>query len=94
MLKPGDFVLVDNLRSHKVAGVGGVHRSLRSQTNLPAAYSSNISPIEKFRPDQSPASLGDATPPRRPLRQYLSIAKTVSAQEISNYFKAAGYSNI
>ena len=45
-LKPGDVVVMDNLRAHKVTAVGEVIGACRAEVVYLPPYSSDLSPIE------------------------------------------------
>jgi len=47
-LEPGDIVILDNLSSHKVAGVEEAINATGAIVLYPPAYSPDLNPIEKF----------------------------------------------
>lgn len=47
-LRPGDFVIMDNLASHKVAGVAELIRSAGAEPLYLPPYSPDFNPIEKM----------------------------------------------
>jgi transposase len=94
-LKPKDIVVVDNLGSHKVAGVAEAIEAAGATLRYLPQYSPDLNPIEmpfsKFKAHLR--KLAQRTIPgiRRGIRSFLSSLK---GQECANYLRHAGYASI
>jgi len=94
-LKPKDIVVVDNLTSHKVAGVAEAIEAAGATLRYLPQYSPDLNPIEmpfsKFKAYLR--KLAQRTIPgiRRGIRSFLSSLK---GQECTNYLRHAGYASI
>lgn len=94
-LKPNDIVVVDNLTSHKVAGVAEAIEAAGATLRYLPQYSPDLNPIEmpfsKFKTYLR--KLAQRTVPgiRRAVRSFLSSLK---GQECANYLRHAGYASI
>jgi len=94
-LKPKDIVVVDNLTSHKVAGVAEAIEAAGATLRYLPQYSPDLNPIEmpfsKFKAYLR--KLAQRTIPgiRRGIRSFLSSLKR---QECANYLRHAGYASI
>jgi transposase len=94
-LKPNDIVVVDNLASHKVAGVVEAMEAAGATLRYLPQYSPDLNPIEmpfsKFK--ACLRKLAQRTVPgiRRGIRSFLSSLK---GQECANYLRHAGYASI
>ena len=94
-LKPKDIVVVDNLASHKVAGVAEAIEAAGATLRYLPQYSPDLNPIEmpfsKFK--ACLRKLAQRTVPgiRRGIRSFLSSLK---GQECANYLRHAGYASI
>jgi transposase len=94
-LKPKDIVVVDNLTSHKVAGVAEAIEAAGATLRYLPQYSPDLNPIEmpfsKFKAHLR--KLAQRTIPgiRRGIRSFLSSLK---GQECANYLRHAGYASI
>jgi transposase len=94
-LKPNDIVVVDNLTSHKVAGVAEAIEAAGATLRYLPQYSPDLNPIEmpfsKFKTHLR--KLAQRTVPgiRRAVRSFLSSLK---GQECANYLRHAGYASI
>jgi transposase len=94
-LKPNDIVVVDNLVSHKVAGVVEAVEAAGATLRYLPQYSPDLNPIEmpfsKFKAHLR--KLAQRTVPgiRHAIRSFLSSLK---GQECANYLKHAGYASI
>ena len=91
-LKPKDIVVVDNLTSHKVAGVAEAIEAAGATLRYLPQYSPDLNPIEmpfsKLKAYLRKA--GERTIPR--LRRRIgSFARNLAAREAANYFRHAGY---
>ena len=91
-LRPGDIVILDNLNSHKVAGVREAIEVQRAQIVYLPPYSPDLDPIEqgfaKFK-----AALRKAAE-RTVDGLWRTIGRTLdlfSPQQCRNFFKQAGY---
>jgi transposase len=93
-LKPKDIVVVDNLTSHKVAGVAEAIEAAGATLRYLPQYSPDLNPIEmpfsKFKAYLR--KLAQRTIPgiRRGIRSFLSSLK---GQECANYLRHAGYAS-
>jgi transposase len=94
-LKPQDIVVVDNLGSHKVAGVAEAIEAAGATLRYLPQYSPDLNPIEmpfsKFK--ACLRKLAQRTIPgiRRGIRSFLSSLKR---QECANYLRHAGYASV
>lgn len=94
-LKPNDIVVVDNLASHKVAGVVEAIEAAGATLRYLPQYSPDLNPIEmpfsKFKAYLR--KLAQRTVPgiRHGIRSFLSSLK---GQECANYLRHAGYASI
>jgi transposase len=94
-LKPNDIVVVDNLPSHKVAGVVEAIEAAGATLRYLPQYSPDLNPIEmpfsKFKAYLR--KLAQRTVPgiRHGIRSFLSSLK---GQECANYLKHAGYASL
>ena len=94
-LKPKDIVVVDNLASHKVAGVAEAIEATGATLRYLPQYSPDLNPIEmpfsKFKTYLR--KLAQRTIPgiRRGIRSFLSSLK---GQECENYLRHAGYASM
>lgn len=91
-LKPGDVVVMDNLASHKVAGVAHAREAVGASLWYLPPYSPDLNPIERVWSKvktwlrRVAAETLDALWP-----QVAHALKRVSASECKAYFRAAGY---
>jgi len=94
-LKPKDIVVVDNLASHKVAGVAEAIEAAGATLRYLPQYSPDLNPIEmpfsKFKAYLR--KLAQRTIPgiHHAIRSFLSSLK---GQECANYLRHAGYASI
>jgi len=94
-LKPNDIVVVDNLTSHKVAGVAEAIEAAGATLRYLPQYSPDLNPIEmpfsKFKAylrklaQRTIPGIGHA------IRSFLS---SIKGQECANYLSHAGYASI
>lgn len=93
-LQSGDVVVIDNLSSHKVAGVREAIEACGATLLFLPPYSPDFNPIENFFA-KFKALLRKAA--KRNFEDLIesiaSILHGVTAQECLNYFQAAGYVN-
>jgi transposase len=94
-LKPNDIVVMDNLASHKVAGVVEAIEAAGATLRYLPQYSPDLNPIEmpfsKFK--SLLRKLAQRTVPgiRCGIRSFLS---SLTGQECANYLTHAGYASI
>jgi len=91
-LQPRDTVILDNLRSHKVAGVAEAITATGAILLFLPPYSPDLNPIEKFF-SKLKARLRKAA--QRDIdalwREIGELLNTVSRSECTNYFASYGY---
>jgi transposase len=92
ILRPGDIVIIDNLASHKVAGIRQAIEATGAELRYLPPYSPDLNPIEQFF-SKLKARLRKAA--ARTLDTLMAaIAQAlaaVTAQECSNYLANQGY---
>jgi transposase len=94
-LRRKDIVVMDNFRSHKVAGIQEAIERARATVRYLPKYSPDLNPIElpysKFK-----ALLRKAAERTVPglYRTIRSFVPRLGAQECANYFRHAGYASI
>jgi transposase len=94
-LKPDDVVVVDNVVTHKVAGVADAIEAAGATLRYLPKYSPDLNPIEmpfsKFK--ACLRKLAQRTVPgiRRGIRSFLA---SLTGQECANYLSHAGYASI
>jgi transposase len=93
-LQPGDIVVVDNLSSHKVAGVEQAIRAAGATLLYLPPYSPDFNPIEKFF-SKLKALLRKAA--KRSIdtlwKEIGELLDAVTPDECSNFFASSGYVN-
>jgi len=93
-LQPGDTVILDNLSSHKVAGVEEAITATGATVLYLPPYSPDLNPIEKFF-SKLKALLRKAA--QRNIdtlwKEIGELLNTVSSSECTNYFISCGYVN-
>jgi transposase len=91
-LRPGDIVILDNLSSHKVAGVQEAMVTVGATLLYLPPYSPDLNPIEKFF-SKLKALLRKAA--KRSLdtlwTEIGELLNTLSPSECANYFGSSGY---
>ena len=91
-LQPGDTVILDNLSSHKVAGVKDAIIAAGAAVMFLPPYSPDLNPIEKFF-SKLKARLRQAA--KRDIealwKEIGELLDTVSLSECSNFFASCGY---
>jgi transposase len=91
-LQPGDTVILDNLSSHKVAGVEEAISATRATLLYLPPYSPDLNPIEKFF-SQLKARLRQAA--KRDIdalwKEIGELLNAVSPSECTNYLDSCGY---
>jgi transposase len=94
-LKPDEIVMVDNVATHKVAGVAEAIEAAGATLRFLPKYSPDLNPIEmpfsKFKAHLR--KLAQRTIPgiRRGIRSFLA---SLTGQECANYLSHAGYASI
>jgi transposase len=95
VLKPDDIVVVDNVATHKVAGVAEAIEAAGATLRYLPKYSPDLNPIEmpfsKFKAHLR--KLAQRTVPgiRRGIRSFLT---SLTGQQCANYLRHAGYASI
>jgi transposase len=91
-LQPGDTVILDNLSSHKVAGVEEAIAASGAAVLFLPPYSPDLNPIEKFF-SKLKARLRKAA--KRDVealgREIGDLLNTLSPTECTNFFSSCGY---
>jgi len=91
-LLPGEIVILDNLGSHKVAGVAEAIRGARASVLYLPPYSPDLNPIENFFAKLKALLRKAAKRSTGTLWEEIAqLLQSVSPQECSNYFAACGY---
>src|SRR3982751_2758085 len=91
-LAPGDIVLLDNLRSHKVAGIAEAIAARAAQLIYLPPYSPDLNPIEQAFAKYKALLRKAAERPVESLWQTIGrIADLFSPAECRNFFNNAGY---
>jgi transposase len=94
-LKPNDIVVVDNLASHKVAGVAEAIEAAGATLRYLPQYSPDLNPIEmpfsKFKAYLRKMAQRTIPGIRHAIRSFLP---TLKGQECANYLRHAGYASI
>ena len=93
-LLPGEIVILDNLSSHKVAGVEQAIQGAGATVLYLPPYSPDLNPIENFFAKLKALLRKAAKRSTETLwEEIASLLQSVSPQECSNYFTASGYVN-
>ena len=91
-LQPGDYVILDNLSSHKVAGVQEAVAACGATLRYLPPYSPDLNPIEKLFAKLKALLRKAAARDRETLWQEIAkILATLSVEECSHYFASSGY---
>lgn len=91
-LRPGDVVIMDNLRAHKVAGIREAVEGCGAQVQYWPPYSPDLSPIEpcwskvKTALRKAKARTNEALE-----RARVTVLSTVTAVDARNWFRHCGY---
>ena len=92
-LKPGDVVIMDNLRFHKVAGIREAIEAAGASVLFLPPYSPDLNPIEKVSAKLKALLRAKAVHTRDALWNALdSLVTGFTAGECCNYFQSCGYS--
>jgi transposase len=91
-LKPGDIVVMDNLSSHKVAGVKEAIEAVGAKVLYLPPYSPDCNPIENAFAKLKTLARKSKTRTMEELWSKLGeITDLFTPEECANYFKKAGY---
>lgn len=91
-LRPGDIVLLDNLSSHKTAGIAQAIAAQGAQLLYLPPYSPDLNPIEQAFAKLKAKLRQAAERTREGLWQTIGhILELYPPQECRNFFKQAGY---
>jgi transposase len=94
-LKEGDIVVLDNLGSHRGAGVRSMIRAAGARVFFLPPYSPDLNPIEQVF-SKLKALLRKAAERTVPKlwRRIRALLRTISDEECLNFFRHAGYASI
>jgi transposase len=91
-LHNGDIVFMDNLRTHKVAGVRQAIEAVGATVRDLPAYSPDLNPIEQaFSRLKAALRKGAARTVSALLQLIGRLIKTFAPEQCANYFRHAGY---
>ena len=91
-LKRGDIVAMDNLSSHKRAGVKAAIESVGAELRFLPPYSPDLNPIEKAFGKLKSKLRAAQKRTIRTLQNYLgAVLDCFTAEECANYYKSCGY---
>jgi transposase len=91
-LQPGDTVILDNLSSHKVAGVAEAIAATGATVLYLPPYSPDLNPIEKFFSKLKARLRQAATRDLHALwKEIAELLNNLSPSECTNYLAACGY---
>jgi transposase len=91
-LKPGDIVVMDNLSSHKRAGVKAAIEAAGAELRFLPPYSPDLNPIEKAFSKLKSLLRSAKKRTIKALQKYLGESlDCFSPQECLNYFQSCGY---
>ena len=94
-LRRGDIVVMDNLPTHKVAGIEEAIKSARATLRYLPKYSPDLNPIElpysEFKALLRKVAARTVPSLFRAIRSFVPL---LSAQECANYFRHAGYASV
>ena len=93
-LKPGDIVIADNLRSHKVSGIRSAIEAVGARLLYLPPYSPDLNPIEKcFSKFKALLRKTAARTVESLWNAIKEILNVFTPEECSNYFQSCGYVN-
>jgi transposase len=93
-LKPGDVVVMDNLRSHKGRAVRAAIRAAKAKLFFLPAYSPDLNPIEQaFAKMKTLLRKADARTIEPTWRTIGALLDCFTPTECANYFTNAGYAS-
>jgi transposase len=91
-LRKGDIVFMDNLRTHKIAGVREAIEAVGVELRYLPAYSPDLNPIElAFSKLKAALRKGAARTVDALLKLIGKLVKSFAPEECANYFRHAGY---
>jgi transposase len=91
-LRPGDIVILDNLASHKVAGVKQAIAAVGAKLLYLPPYSPDLNPIEKlFAKLKALLRKAGKRTVEALWNEIGELLKTLSPTECANYFASSGY---
>ena len=91
-LRKGDIVFMDNLRTHKIAGVREAIEAGGARVRYLPAYSPDLNPIEQAFSRLKTALRKGATRTVNALLKLIGkLIKSFAPQKCANYFRHAGY---
>jgi len=91
-LHKGDIIFMDNLRTHKIAGVREALEAVGAKVRYLPAYSPDFNPIEMaFSKLKAAMRNGAARSVKALIKLIGRLIKTFSPAECANYFRHAGY---
>ena len=91
-LQPGDIVILDNLSSHKVAGVKEAIAAAQATRLYLPPYSPDLNPIEKFFAKLKALLRHAATRSVESLWEQIGqVLNSLSSMECAHYFASSGY---
>ena len=91
-LRKGDIVFMDNLRTHKIAGVREAIEAVGAKVRDLPAYSPDFNPIEQAFSRLKAALRKGATRTVNALLKLIGkLIKTFAPEQCANYFRHAGY---
>jgi transposase len=92
ILRPGDIVIIDNLASHKVAGIRQLIEAAGAELRYLPPYSPDLNPIEQFFSKLKAWLRKVAARTLDTLMAAIAhVLAAVTAQECSNYLADKGY---
>ena len=91
-LRPGDVVIMDNLRPHKSAQTIALIKAAGASVRFLPAYSPDLSPIEKMWSKLKASLRASAARTLAELQEAIARAlQAVSAQDAEGWFQSCGY---
>ena len=91
-LRKNDIVFMDNLRTHKIAGVREAIEATGAKLRYLPAYSPDLNPIEQaFSKLKAALRKGAARTVDTLLKLIGKLVKSFAPEECANYFRHAGY---
>jgi len=91
-LHKGDIIFMDNLRTHKIAGVREALEAVGAKVRYLPAYSPDFNPIEMaFSKLKAAMRNGAARSVKALIKLIGRLIKTFSPAVCANYFRHAGY---
>jgi transposase len=91
-LRPGDIVIMDNLRAHKAAGIGEAIEQTGARRQYLPPYSPDLSPIERCWSKLKPAlRTAKARTPEALEHAIAQALATMTAADAQRWFRHCGY---